>query len=91
MDGFSGTLFRGKRFAVVGLGKNGLPAALGLRAMGAEVVAWDDNAAARAGATGVAVRDPSVGPFDFDALVLSPGIPHRLPRPHPAAERALAA
>jgi UDP-N-acetylmuramoylalanine--D-glutamate ligase len=91
MDGFSGTLFRGKRFAVVGLGKNGLPAALGLRAMGAEVVAWDDNAAARAAAVGVEVRDPCLGAFDFDALVLSPGIPHRLPRPHPAAERALTA
>jgi UDP-N-acetylmuramoylalanine--D-glutamate ligase len=91
MSGFSDTVFAGKRFAVVGLGKNGLPAALTLRAMGAEVVAWDDNAAARAGVLGVEVRDPSAGAFDFDALVLSPGIPHRLPAPHPAAERALAA
>ncbi len=91
MSGFSADLFRGKRFAVVGLGKNGLPAALGLRAMGAEVVAWDDNAAARAAVTGVEVRDPALGRFEFDALVLSPGIPHRLPRPPPAAERALAA
>ncbi|MEA2742201.1 MAG: hypothetical protein QOG25_572, partial [Acetobacteraceae bacterium] len=39
MNGFSPTLFSGKRFAVVGLGKNGLPAALGLCAMGADVVA----------------------------------------------------
>jgi UDP-N-acetylmuramoylalanine--D-glutamate ligase len=91
MSGFSTTLFSGKRFAVVGLGKNGLPAAVALQAMGADVVAWDDNAAARAAATGIELRDPSSGAFDFDALVLSPGIPHRLPRPHPAAERALAA
>jgi UDP-N-acetylmuramoylalanine--D-glutamate ligase len=91
MNGFSDTLFSGKRFAVVGLGKNGLPAAQRLRAMGAEVVAWDDNPTARAAVTGVEVRNPLDGPFDFDALVLSPGIPHRLPRPHPAAERALAA
>jgi UDP-N-acetylmuramoylalanine--D-glutamate ligase len=91
MNGFSNMLFSGKRFAVVGLGKNGLPAAFGLRAMGAEVVAWDDNPAARAAMPGVEVRDPLDGPFDFDALVLSPGIPHRLPRPHPVAVRALAA
>ncbi len=89
MSTFSPSLFSGKRFAVVGLGKNGLPAALGLRAMGADVVAWDDNPAARV--DGLCLRDPATGPFDFDALVLSPGIPHRLPRPHPAAQRAIAA
>ena len=91
MTGFAPTLFSGKRFAVVGLGKNGLPAALALRAMGAGVVAWDDNPASRAAAEGFDVRDPADGPFDFDALVLSPGIPHRLPKPHPAALRAIAA
>ncbi len=91
MSDFPSTVFSGKRFAVVGLGKNGLPAALGLQAMGADVVAWDDNAAARAAATGVTLYDPTIGTFAFDALLLSPGIPHRLPRPHPAAERALAA
>src|SRR3979490_866860 len=91
MSSFSPTLFSGKRFAVVGLSKNGLPAALGLRAMGADVVAWDDNPAARAAADGVALRDPLQGPLDFDALVLSPGIPHRLPKPHPVAQRAFAA
>ncbi|MFO1027381.1 MAG: UDP-N-acetylmuramoyl-L-alanine--D-glutamate ligase [Acetobacteraceae bacterium] len=91
MSAFPSDLFVGKRFAVVGLGKNGLPAAQGLAAMGASVVAWDDKAAAREAAAGIDLRDPSTGAFDFDALVLSPGIPHRLPQPHPAAERALAA
>ena len=38
-----------------------------------------------------AARSDRRGAFDFDALVLSPGIPHRLPQPHPAAERAIAA
>jgi len=106
MSTFAPTLFSGKRYAVVGLGKNGLPAALGLRAMGAEIVAWDDNPASRSPAmTGrgdsasgtvgrdcaptITVRDPTTGPFAFDALVLSPGIPHRLPKPHPAAQRAI--
>ncbi|HVY13737.1 MAG TPA: UDP-N-acetylmuramoyl-L-alanine--D-glutamate ligase [Rhodopila sp.] len=124
MSTFPPDLFRGRRFAVLGLGKNGLPAAHALAAMGAEVVAWDDNEKARAastpsfpsappswpgakglGATGqgdgpakpghgggedsITLRDPTADPgFRFDALVLSPGIPHRLPNPHPAAVRA---
>ena len=45
---FPATLFAGKRFAVVGLGLNGLPAAHALRAMGADIIAWDDSAAALA-------------------------------------------
>jgi UDP-N-acetylmuramoylalanine--D-glutamate ligase len=119
MSPFSPTIFGGKRFAVVGLGKNGLPVAQGLRAMGADVVAWDDNPMALQAAletTGGArlegthveteavgppapavspgsltLGDPTQGPFAFDALVLSPGIPHLLPQPHPAAKRAIAA
>nr|WP_294567234.1 UDP-N-acetylmuramoyl-L-alanine--D-glutamate ligase [uncultured Rhodopila sp.] len=88
MSTFPPTLFSGQRFAVVGLGKNGLPAAHALRAMGAEVVAWDDKPEAREAAADLNVRDPGEGKFDFDALVLSPGIPHRLPKPHPVAQRA---
>ncbi|HEY0184409.1 MAG TPA: UDP-N-acetylmuramoyl-L-alanine--D-glutamate ligase [Rhodopila sp.] len=100
MRTFAPTLFSGKRYAVVGLGKNGLPAALGLRAMGADVIAWDDNPPARQAAlaafadtSGLVLRDPGAAgdPFDFDALILSPGIPHRLPQPHPAAQRAIEA
>jgi UDP-N-acetylmuramoylalanine--D-glutamate ligase len=89
MSTFPPTLFSGQRFAVVGLGKNGLPAAHALRAMGAEVTAWDDRAEARAAAAALDPRDPLDGNFDFDALVLSPGIPHRLPKPHPVAQRAI--
>jgi len=99
MSTFSTTLFSGKRFAVVGLGKNGLPAALALRAMGADVVAWDDNPtsreapelAASSGTGSLDVRDPAAAPFLFDALVLSPGIPHHLPKPHPIAALAIEA
>ena len=40
---FPPTLFAGQRYAVVGLGRNGLPAAHALRALGAEVLAWDDR------------------------------------------------
>ncbi len=84
--------FAGERIAVVGLGKAGLPAALRLAEWGAEVVAWDDQPAGRAAAAaaGLTVADPS-GAFVYDALLLSPGIPHLLPRPHPAAVAARAA
>ena len=88
---FAPDLFAGHRFAVVGLGKNGLAAARGLAAMGADVVAWDDKPEARAAAADVALRDPCADRFDAEALVLSPGIPHTLPSPHPAAARARAA
>ncbi len=86
--------FAGQRIAILGLGRAGLPAALRLRAWGAEVTAWDDGAAARAAAeeAGLTVADPVAGgTFRHDSLLLSPGIPHALPRPHPAAAAAIAA
>jgi UDP-N-acetylmuramoylalanine--D-glutamate ligase len=86
------TPFAQMRVAVVGLGKAGLPAARRLRDWGAAVTCWDDGEAARAEATaqGLPVADPAQG-FEFDALLLSPGIPHLLPRVHPAAAAARAA
>ncbi|MBV9250745.1 MAG: UDP-N-acetylmuramoyl-L-alanine--D-glutamate ligase [Acetobacteraceae bacterium] len=88
MSAFRPDLFAGRRYAVVGLGKSGLPAAQGLRAMGAQIAVWDDSEEARKSASGFPlIRDD----FAFDALVLSPGIPHLLPKPHPLAERARAA
>jgi UDP-N-acetylmuramoylalanine--D-glutamate ligase len=91
MSIFPTDLFSGRRFCVVGLGKNGLPAARALVAMGADVAVWDDNPASRMAASSLRLLDPDAAGFPFDALVLSPGIPHRLPKPHPLAERALAA
>ena len=77
MSAFSPTLFGGKRFAVVGLGKNGLPVALGLRAMGADVVAWDDNPAARQAAlettVGAAPKGADVETAGPLAPTVSPG------------------
>ena len=96
---FPADLFAGRRFAVVGLGRNGAPAARALVAMGAAVTAWDDDPGARAAlaadlppwATRPDLSDPAQdATFAFEALVLSPGIPHRLPAAHPAAERARA-
>jgi UDP-N-acetylmuramoylalanine--D-glutamate ligase len=82
MSGFPANLFTGKSFAVVGLGRNGLPAAHALTAMGAEVLVWDDKPAARDAAAGLPAGDPSTSGRRFDAVVLSPGIPHLLPAPH---------
>jgi UDP-N-acetylmuramoylalanine--D-glutamate ligase len=78
-------VFQGRRYAVLGLGKAGLPAAHALRAMGAEVFVWDDGAAARAAASDFAQAPPADVAGGLDALVLSPGIPHLLPQPHPQA------
>ncbi len=83
-------VFAGQHFAVLGLGHNGLPAALALTAMGADVTAWDDDPAVRAAAHLIRLADPLAIPSDTDALILSPGIPHTFPKPHPAAARAAA-
>jgi len=84
--------FAGQRIAVVGLGRAGLPAARRLRGWGADVTVWDDRPAARAeaAAEGLPLADPAAH-FNHDALLLSPGIPHHLPTPHPAAVAARAA
>ena len=84
-----GAVFAGQRFAVVGLGKAGAPAAAALTAMGAEVFAWDDGPAARAAAADLTLLPPEQITGPVDALVLSPGIPHALPKPHPAATWAI--
>lgn len=83
-------VFQGRRYAVVGLGKAGLPAAHALRALGAEVFVWDDYAPSRDAAEGFTTKRPQDIAGTLDALVLSPGIPHHLPAPHPQAAWALA-
>lgn len=82
-------VFKTRRYAVVGLGKAGLPAAHALRALGAEVFVWDDYAPSRDAAKGFTVKRPQDIGGAIDALVLSPGIPHQLPTPHPQAAWAL--
>ncbi|MFO1152967.1 MAG: UDP-N-acetylmuramoyl-L-alanine--D-glutamate ligase [Rhodospirillales bacterium] len=81
-------------FAVLGLGRSGRIAAGALLAAGKRVAAWDDGAAARAVAAddGIPVVDLlDRGLADVDALVLSPGIPHTHPAPHPVAAAARSA
>jgi len=86
--------FQGQTLAVFGLGRTGITAALSLAKGGAEVWAWDDNAAAREAAAeqGVTVKDLNEADWPaFSALVLSPGVPDKLPTAHWTAEKAKAA
>ena len=79
----------GRPVAVLGLGKSGLVAARALAASGAEVWAWDDDETKRR-----ALATTDLYKCDWSrpsALVLSPGIPHRYPAPHPIAAKATAA
>lgn len=83
--------WRGKRYAVLGLARSGAAAVRALLAAGAEVVAWDDDAARRGAisGTGAGIGDPlTIDLSGFEAIVVSPGVP--LNR-HPIAAKARAA
>ena len=81
----------GKKVAVMGLGRSGLRTAQALQRAGGVVHAWDDSAAGRKAAE---VADVTLVPLaeqswaDTVALILSPGIPHTHPAPHPVAAAA---
>ena len=79
------TVFAGRKVALFGLGGSGMATALALKAGGAEVLAFDDNAASleKARAQGVVtadLREPDWS--DFATLVLAPGVPLTHPEPH---------
>lgn len=83
--------FQGKSVALFGLGGSGLSTARALLAGGARVVAWDDGEAGRAKALeqGLDVYDLANADWtQFDALVLSPGVPLTHPEPHWTVRRA---
>ena len=86
--------FAGTPIAVLGLGKSGLSAARALHEGGADIRAWDDDPARRAAAQegGMPLVDLATADLkDVPTLLLSPGIPHTHPAPHPAVTRARAA
>jgi len=79
------TTFAGKKIAVFGLGGSGLASASALLAGGADVVAFDDDAAsvAKAGAGGIPTADLREADWSkIAALVLAPGVPLTHPVPH---------
>jgi len=88
------TALEGSSYVVLGLARSGLATVRALGAAGIDCMAWDDNAPARQAAekAGMPVVDPaSVDWSRQSALIISPGIPSRLPKPHPVATAARAA
>ncbi|MDO5632251.1 MAG: UDP-N-acetylmuramoyl-L-alanine--D-glutamate ligase [Paracoccus sp. (in: a-proteobacteria)] len=79
--------------AVLGLGRSGKATAAALAAGGAQVIAWDDgnDTRAQAEADGLTIRDLTRDDAweGVTALIVSPGIPHLYPRPHPVIAKAL--
>jgi UDP-N-acetylmuramoylalanine--D-glutamate ligase len=87
-------VLRGSSFVVLGLARSGLATLRALLAAGVDCVAWDDNEAVRAAAADAGVKFVDPNGIDwrrFGALIISPGIPNLLPKPHPIAASARAA
>lgn len=86
--------YHGKTVAVLGLGKSGLTAARALKSAGATVLAWDDKEAGRQLLSNLVLQAVDLNIADWskiDCLVMSPGIPHTYPVPHPVSDMARAA
>lgn len=86
----------GRTVGILGLGLSGMAAARALGAAGAELWLHDDTipvAQSKDGSPDGATLAPwQDWPWQqLDSMVISPGIPHAFPVPHPAAERAAAA
>ncbi|MEM1152288.1 MAG: Mur ligase family protein, partial [Pseudomonadota bacterium] len=85
------TAYDGQRVGVLGLGRSGLATAEALADGGATPVCWDDNEASREGVPfEVADLSREREAEGLAALIVSPGIPHLYPAPHPAVVRAQA-
>src|SRR6185369_6207301 len=87
-------VLKGSSYVVLGLARSGLTTVRALMAAGVDYVAWDDNAAVREIAARIGTRFAEPSTIDWKtitALVISPGIPNRLPKPHPVAAAARAA
>ena len=78
-----------KTVGVLGLGRSGIAAANALLAAGAVVLLSDDHAVPKTIPAGATVTPWADWPWQaLDLMVISPGIPHLHPEPHPAAELA---
>jgi len=82
--------FATRHYAVFGLARTGQSVVAALRAAGATVTAWDDDASKRAALPDdVRVADLNTADLSaFDGIVVSPGVPLNT---HPLAARAAAA
>ena len=83
--------FAARRYAVFGLARTGLSVVASLRAAGAKIIVWDDDADKRAAINDVQVEVADLMGIDLsglDAIVVSPGVPLNS---HPLALKARAA
>ena len=81
----------GKTIAVFGLGKSGMATLDALRHSGATILVGDDNADSRSRAEAAGFPTTDLSKVDWskiNSLILSPGIPHTHPAPHPVAALA---
>ena len=78
----------GQTIGVLGLGGSGIAAVAALRAAGAHVFAFDD-VKSQHDIPEILMTSWQEWPWqNLDAMVISPGIPHHHPKPHPAAALA---
>jgi UDP-N-acetylmuramoylalanine--D-glutamate ligase len=88
------THYKNQNVVVLGLGRSGRSVAHSLCQAGAHVFAWDDQEEARIAAEkeGIPLKDVETIEWkNIDHFLLSPGIPHQYPAPHPAVIQARAA
>jgi len=79
---------KGQAIGVLGLGGSGLAAVAALKAAGAHVFAFDD-VKTQQNTPQITLTSWRDWPWEkLDAMVISPGIPHNYPEPHPAAAHA---
>lgn len=79
----------GKKVGILGLGASGMAAARSLDAAGASTWLHDDRMTPSDLPASATSCDWQNWPWDqLDSMVISPGIPHLHPRPHPAAAKA---
>ena len=83
----------GRKVGILGLGLSGMAAARALSAAGAMTWLHDDHLTMQGDMpSGATLCGWQEWPWDeLSSMVISPGIPHRHPVPHPAAARAAAA
>ncbi len=85
--------YRDRVVAVLGLGKSGVATERALRSGGASPICWDDDPVKReiAVADGIEVIDLNKDQNleKAEILIVSPGIPHLYPTPHPVVAKAL--